>query len=141
MSRSYKEEILKQGKGSRPNAAEALSEDEINILYEKSLLGISKRRSIDKHSLALQFTSFRSTRLCRASANARGGVQLMKDADETEHLHFSNRQTKTRRGADSRNVRPIKSKALATPDLDLQRERDLGAVLKINCEKRPVHEC
>ena len=27
-------------------------------------------------------------------------VQLMKDADGTEYLHFSERQTKTRSGAD-----------------------------------------
>ena len=37
----------------------------------------------------------------------------MKDADGTEYLHFSERQTKTRSGADPRNVRPIKPKAFA----------------------------
>ena len=66
------------------------------------------------------------------------GVQLMKDADETELLHFSERQTKTRRGANPCNVRPIKCKALATPDLPC--ERDLVAVFNINCGKRPAHE-
>ena len=56
-------------------------------------------------------------------------VQLMKDADGTEYLHFSETQTKTRSGADPRNVRPIKPKALATPDLP--RERDPLVVFKI----------
>ena len=37
-----------------------------------------------------------------------GDVQLMKDADGTEYLHFSERQTNTRGRADLRNVRPIK---------------------------------
>jgi len=29
-------QLKKEGKGNRPNAAEALSDDEINILYEKT---------------------------------------------------------------------------------------------------------
>ena len=57
-----------------------------------------------------------------------GDVQLMKDTDGTD-LHFSERQTKTRSGADPRNVRPIKPKAFATPDLP--RERDPVVVYKI----------
>ena len=62
----------KVGKGNRPNAAEALSDDEINIFYEKKPPGNFKRRSIDKHTLALQFTAFWSTRMWRASANVLG---------------------------------------------------------------------
>ena len=53
----------------------------------------------------------------------------MKDADGTEYLHFSERQTKTGSGADPRNVRPIKAKAFATTDLP--RERDPVVVFKI----------
>ena len=64
-----------------------------------------------------------------------GDVQLMKDADGTEYLHFSKRQTKTTRGADPRNVRPIQPKAFATPDLP--RERDPVVVFKTYSEKRP----
>ena len=64
-----------------------------------------------------------------------GDVQLMKDADRTEYLHSSERQTKTRSAADPRNVRPIKPKAFATSDLP--RERDPVVVFKIYSEKRP----
>lgn len=32
----------KLGKGSKPNAAKALSDEEVNILYEKNLLGIAE---------------------------------------------------------------------------------------------------
>ena len=64
-----------------------------------------------------------------------GDVQLMKDADGTEHLHSSERQTKKRSAADPRNVRPIKPKAFATSDLP--RERDPVVVFKIYSEKRP----
>ena len=56
-------QLKKEDKGNRPNAAEALSDDKINILYEKKPPGNFKRRSIDKHTLALQFTAFWSTRM------------------------------------------------------------------------------
>ena len=55
----------------------------------------------------------------------------MKDADGTEYLHSSERQTKTRSAADPRNVRPIKPKAFATSDLPRV------VVFKICSEKRP----
>ena len=61
-------QLKKEDKGNRPNAAEALRDD-INILYEKKPPGNFKRRGIDKHTLALQFTAFWCTRMWRASAN------------------------------------------------------------------------
>ena len=64
-----------------------------------------------------------------------GDVQLMNDADETEYFHISERQTKTRSGADPRYTRSIKPKACATPDLPS--ERDPIVVFKIYSEKRP----
>ena len=39
-------QLKKKGKGNRPNAAEALSDDEINILYGKNLLGISNGEAL-----------------------------------------------------------------------------------------------
>ena len=39
-----------------------------------------------------------------------GDAQLMKDAAETEYLHFSEKRTITGNGADPRNVPPIKLK-------------------------------
>ena len=68
--------------------------------------GTFKLRSIDKHTMAPHFTAFWSTRMWRALAN--GDVQLSKGEDGTEYSHISERQTKTRSGADLRNVRPIK---------------------------------
>ena len=65
-------QLVKEGKGNRPNAAEALSDDEINNLHEKKPPGNFKRRSIYKHTLALQYTAFWSTRTWRASANVLG---------------------------------------------------------------------
>ena len=51
-----------------------------------------------------------------------GDVQLLTDVDAAEYLEFSERQTKTRTGAESRNVRAIKTKAYSfangSPDRD-----------------------
>lgn len=83
---------------------------------------------MDKQALALQLAAL-GLRVCEEHRQmCRGDVQLMKDADATEYLKFSERQTKTRSGADPSNVRPIKPKAFATPDLP--RERDPVAVTR-----------
>ena len=114
---------------------EALSDDEINIFCQKHLLGIS-----NGEALINTLWLFNSPHFClRGCGEHRqmcwGDVQLMKDADGTEYLHFSERRTKTRSGADPRNVWPIKPKAFATPDLP--REGDPVVVFKIYSEKRP----
>ena len=51
-----------------------------------------------------------------------GDVQLLTDVDGAEYLEFSERQTKTRTGAEPRNVRAVKPKAYSfangSPDRD-----------------------
>ena len=64
-----------------------------------------------------------------------GDVQLHMEADGTEYLEYPERQTKTRTGAESRNVRAVKPKAFAAPNGPA--ERDPVAVYKIYFEKRP----
>ena len=64
--------LKKEGTGNRPNAVEALSDDEINILCEKKSPGNFERRSIGKHTSTLQFTAFWSKRIWRASTNVLG---------------------------------------------------------------------
>ena len=83
--------LKKEGKGNRPKAAEALRDDEINILYEKNLLGISKEEALTNtlwffNSLHLGLRGCgEHQQMCWKD------VQLMKDADGTEYLHFSER--------------------------------------------------
>ena len=64
-----------------------------------------------------------------------GDVQLLTDVNGDEYLEFSERQTKTRTGAEPRNVRPVKPKAYSfgngSPD------RDPAFVYKVYSEKRP----
>ena len=64
-----------------------------------------------------------------------GDVQLLTDVDAAEYLEFSERQTKTRTGAEPRNVRAVKPKAYGfangSPDIDPV------VVDKVDSEKRP----
>ena len=128
-------QLKKKGKGNRPNAAEALSDDEINILYGKNLLGISNGEALINTLWLFNSLHFGPWGCGQHRQMWWGDVQLMKDADGTEYLHFSDRQTKTRSGADPPNVWPIKPKAFATADLP--HERDPVVVFKIYSEKRP----
>ena len=63
-----------------------------------------------------------------------GDVKLEQEADGTEYLEYTERQTKTRMGADPRNVRPIKPKVFATNGTC---ERDPVAIYKIYAARRP----
>ena len=107
-------QLKKEGKGNRPNAAEALSDIVINILYEKNPLGISNGEALINTVLWLFNSLYFGLRGCgELRQMCWGDVQLMKDADGTEYYRillilFSERQTKTRSGADPRNIRPIK---------------------------------
>ena len=122
-------QLKKDGKGNRPNAPEALSDDEINILYEENLLGISNGEVLINTLWLFNSLHFGLRGCGEHRQKCWGDVQLMKDEDGTE------RQTKIRNGADPRYVRSIKPKAFATPDLP--RERDPVVVFKIYSGKRP----
>ena len=43
---SKRKELKQKGKGNKPNASVALSEDEVKLLYEKKVLGISSREAL-----------------------------------------------------------------------------------------------
>ena len=127
-------QLRKEGKGNKPKGTETLS-DGINILCEKSLLGISNRETLTNTLWLLDSLLFGLRRCGEHQQMCWGDLHLMKDADGADHLHFSERQIKTRSGADPRNVQPIKPKAFATPNLP--RERDPVVLFKIYSEKRP----
>ena len=60
----------------------------------------------------------------------------MAAADGTEYLEYSERQTKTRTGAEPRNmIKPVKLKVFTQPKSS--RDRDLVVVYKAYREKRP----
>ena len=126
---------LKKGRGNKPNAAEALTGVEENILYENNLLGISNAEALLSTVWLFNSVHF-GLRGCEEHRQMTwGDVQLHMEADRTEYLEYSERQTKTRTGAEPRNVRAVKPKAFAAPNGP--RERDPVAVYKIYSEERP----
>ncbi|XP_028417951.1 zinc finger MYM-type protein 2-like [Dendronephthya gigantea] len=128
-------QLKKKGKGNKPNAAEALTDDQINILYEKNLLGLSNNEAL-LNTLWLFNSLHFGLRGCDEHRQmCWGDVKLITAADGTEYLEYSERQTKTRTGAEPRNIRAVKPKAFAVPNGS--RDRDPVEIYKTYCHKRP----
>ena len=105
------------------------------ILYENNLLGISNAKALLNTVWLFNSVHF-GLRGCEEHRQMTwGDVQLHMEADGTEYLEYSERQTKTRTGAEPRNVRAVKPKAFVAPNGPP--ERDPVAVYKIYSEKRP----
>ena len=99
-------QLKKEGKGNRRNAAEALSDDEINILYEKNLLGFSNGEALINTLWLFNSLHFGPRGCGEHQQMCWGDVQFKEYADGTKYLRFSERQTESRGGADPRNVQP-----------------------------------
>ena len=74
-------QLKKEGKGNRPNAAEALSDNEINILYEKNLLGFSNGEALINTIWLFNSLHFGPRACGEHRKTCWGDVQLMEDAD------------------------------------------------------------
>jgi len=128
-------ELKKDGKGNTPKAAEASTDEEVHILYNKQLLGISNAEALLNTMWFMNTKNF-GLRGCDEHRRIKwGDVQLLTDLNGAEFLEYSKRQTKPRTGAEPRNVRAVKPKAYSfangSPD------RDPVFVYKVYSEKRP----
>ena len=100
-ARSNKE-LKKDGKGNKPKAAEAITDEEVNILYDEQLLGISNAEALLN---TMWFMNTKHFGLGGCDEHRRmkwGDVQLLTDVNGAEYLEYSERQTKTRTGAEPR---------------------------------------
>ena len=115
-------QLKKEGKGNKRYAAEALTDMEKNFLCEKNLLGISNAEALLNTVWLFNSVHF-GLRGCEERRQMTwGDVQLHMEADGTEYLEYSERQTKTRTGAEPRNVRAVKPKAFAAPNSPPERD-------------------
>ena len=64
-----------------------------------------------------------------------GDVQLLTDVNGAEYLEYSERQTKTRTGAEPRNVRAVKPKTLTFSFVNCSQDRDPVFVYKVTLRK------
>ena len=122
--------MKKAGKGNKTKAARALTDEEVEVLYGKELLGLSSPESL-LNTLWLNNTQHFGLRGCQEHRNMRwGDVQLQTSADGTKFLEYPERQTKTTEPKDTRTVKP---KMFSVPGSD----RDPVRAFQLYASKRP----
>lgn len=104
--------LKSQGKGNNPNAAAAITSDDLEKFYAADQLGGNNPRAL-QNSMWFICTNFFGMRTgTEVHSLCWGDVKLMSDDDGSEYLMYSQeRQTKTRTGADPRDTRKIKPRA------------------------------
>ena len=134
--KAQRRQLKKEGKGNTPNAAEVITDEEVNILYMKNLLGITTAQVL-LNTLCFMNSIHFGLRGCDEHRQMTWeDVQLIRDVDGTEYLEYSERQIDTRTAMEIRNIRSVKPKAFATQDGP--DERNPVSVYKICGEQRPT---
>ena len=131
---SKQKDLKQKGKGKKPNASVALTEEEIKLLYDKGLLGTSTPEALLNtvwFNNAIHF----GLRGCKEHRDmCWGDVQLRQTTNGEEFLEYSERQTKTRTGENPRDVRQIKPKMFSVPGS----EKDPVAAYKLCVKEMPT---
>ena len=128
---SKQRDLKRKGRGNKPNASAALSEEDIQVLYEKELLGSSTADAL------LNTVWFNNTihfwlRGCKEHREICWvDVKLCQTSIGQDYLDLNERETKTRSGNDPRNVRAIAPKLFAVPN----NEKCPGKAYKVYAEK------
>ena len=134
--KAKQKELKRHGYGNRPKATTALTDKEIVILFEKKLLGVSSPQTL-LNSVWLNNMIHFGLRGCKEQRDLRWEDVVLKTAiDDKEYLESSEHQTKTRTGADPRNLCQIKPRMYAKLAA-VTTERDPVHVYKMYKEKRP----
>ena len=128
---SKQRDLKRKGKGNKPNASAALSEEDIQVLYEKDLLGSSTAEALLNTVWFNNIIHF-GLRGCKEHREmCWGDVKLCQTSTGQEYLEFNKRETKTTRsGNDPRDVRAI----FAVPN----NEKCPVKAYKVYAEKRPA---
>ena len=134
--KAKQKELKRHGLGKRPKATTALTDDEIEILFDKKLLGLSSPQAL-LNTVWLNNMIHFGLRGCKEQKELRWGDVILKtDSGDKEYLEYFERQTKTRTGEDPRNQRPIKPRMYANNDA-ISVDRDPVHVYKMYKETRP----
>ena len=131
---SKQRDLKRKGKGNKPNVCAALSEEDIQVLYEKDLLGSSTAEAL-LNTVWFNNTIHFGLRGCKEHREmCWGDVKLCQTSTGQEYLEFNEGETKTRPGNDPRNVRAIAPKMFAVPS----NEKCPAKAFKVYAEKRPA---
>ena len=106
------------GKGNKPKAADEITDDDINVMYEKQVLCPASPSSLI-YSMWMMCTLQFGMRTGKQRHDLRwGDVALRIDDDGHEYIVYTQeRQTKTRTGANPRDIRQTKPWAYDNPDV------------------------
>ena len=131
---SKQRDLKRKGKGNKPNASAALSEEDIQVLYEKHLLGSSTAEAL-LNTVWFNNTIHFGLRGCKVHREMCWvDVKLCQTSTGQEYLEFNERETKTRSGNDPRNVRAIAPKMFAASN----NEKCPVKAYKVYAGKRPA---
>lgn len=128
--------LKSEGYGNRPNESDELTDEDIDKLFEAGLLGHESPQQV-VNLLHITFSLLFGMRGGKEQRDLKwGDIELLTDEDGDEYLsHIRERHTKTRPGADPKNVRKFKPKAWALKD-DVK--RCPIAAYKVYREQRPT---
>ena len=131
---SKQRDLKRKGKGNKPNASAALSEEDIQVLYEKNLLGSSTAEAL-LNTVWFNNTIHFGLRGCKEYREmCWGDVKLCQTSTGQKYFEFNERETKTCSRNDPRNARAIAPKMLALAN----NEKCPVKTYKVYAEKRPV---
>lgn len=135
--RSKQRELKQQGKGNRPNAARAITEEEQELLYTKGILGMHNAEAL-LNTIWWNVTRFFGMRAGAEQHKLQwGDVTLRTASNGMEYCEFNERQMKVRSGADLRTIGSVTPKMWAVSN-NADNPRDPVAVYKKYSAMRPV---
>ena len=91
--KARRRQLKKEGKGNTPNAAEVITDEEVNILYMKKLLGITTAQVLPNTLWFMNSIHFGLRGCDEHRQMTWEDVQLIRDVNGTEYLEYSERQT------------------------------------------------
>ncbi|XP_070182961.1 uncharacterized protein KIAA1958-like [Littorina saxatilis] len=103
------------GKGNMQYSAEALTDEEINTLYERNQLGQTTAESLLNTMWWNNCIHFGLRAVTDHHQMKWGDVTLGKDSSGKEYLSYNERSTKTRTGEHVTNIRAVRPTVWATP--------------------------
>ena len=131
--RAKQKQLKQTGKGVKSNAAEPMTDIDIDLLWKNKQLGSASPTSVINTLWLYMTMGFGLRGAQEHRSMCWGDVSLQEDQEGHEYLSFNERQTKTRQG-DTTDIRKITPKLWANRR---DRSRCPIEIYKLYCTKRP----
>ena len=125
-------ELKKASRGNKDKAAVAITDGQVDKLYETNMFEVSYAESFLNDTVWLNSSFHFGMRCCQEHRNlCWRDVKLCKEAQGNEYIVYNERETKTNSGVDASDFRKVFPKMFSVGD-----ERDPVVAYKIYREKR-----